>query len=112
MNFFFSQAMASNNTLSQDNPYFLLIIFSIFIILFYIFSIIPHQKKNKIHIKLIKSLKIGDEVLINTGFVGKILSIGNDGYIAILLNDSTKIIIKNDLIINILPKGIMKKLFS
>ncbi len=56
--------------------YLTIIFLSIFIIIFYITIIYPQQQKKKHYIKMIKSLKINDKIIVN-GIVGTIIKFIN-----------------------------------
>lgn len=56
----------------------------------YFVLIRPQQKQQKQHQDLINSLKKGDDVLLNSGIVGKILSI-EDRYVILEVLDKNKL---------------------
>lgn len=109
MNFFISYAEASEN-LSQNNPYSFVIMLIIFCLIFYLIILRPQQKRVKEHKKLMSSISKNDEVQTTSGIIGKITKVHQNGYLTMLINESTEIIIKKDFIANILPKGTMKSL--
>lgn len=116
MNIFVNNAWANTNSVSQGNPYSLVIMLIVFAIIFYFMIFRPQQKRNKHHKELINSISKGDEILTNGGLVGRVIRIASTGYIFILLNEKNhniathEILIKRDCITAILPKGTMKAL--
>lgn len=107
---FFSEAIASTDNFSKNNPYPLIIMIVIFILIFYFMIFRPQQKRLKEHRKLIDSISNGDEVLTTSGFIGKIIEIKENGYVIISLNDNNRAILKKDFIAVILPKGTIKSM--
>ena len=54
-----------------------------------------------------------DDVVIHphqVQVVGRVNKVGENGYIAIALNDTTEVVIKRDFVAAVLPKGTMKAL--
>ena len=64
-----ADAAAQPNMLMQFGP-FVLIMFA-----FYFLMIRPQQKKMKAHQAMLASLKVGDRVILASGFAGKITKI-------------------------------------
>lgn len=109
MNFFISYAEAAEG-LSQNNPYSFMIMLVTFGLIFYLIILRPQQKRVKEHKKLMNSISKNDEVQTTSGIIGKITKVHQNGYLTMLINESTEIIIKKDFVANILPKGTMKSL--
>lgn len=111
---FVNGAWASTNSSNQGNPYSLVIMLIIFILIFYFTIFRPQQKRNKNHKRLLNSLSKGDEILTSGGLVGRITKVADSGYILIILNEknsiSNEVLVKRDCIITILPKGTIKSL--
>ncbi|MCV2499780.1 MAG: preprotein translocase subunit YajC [Candidatus Lightella neohaematopini] len=95
----------SNYSQSSGNPYSILLMLFIFVLIFYFMIIRPQQKRIKSHKVLINSLKNGDEIMTSGGLIGMVLEKTNNGYALLLLVDNNKVIIKLDYISIILPKG-------
>jgi len=66
---FISEALANN---MNTQPTFLgsMMPLLIFVIIFYLFLIRPHQKKTKEHGEKVKGLKSGDKVITGGGIIG------------------------------------------
>lgn len=110
MNLFISNAMASIDNSTQNNPYSLIIMLVIFGFIFYLMILRPQQKKAKEHKKLMDSISKGDEVQTTSGLIGRVIKITKTGYLVILLNEKTEVLVKREFVSNILPKGTMKAL--
>lgn len=110
MDFFISKAIANSNSFTQKNSYPLIIMLLVFGVIFYFMIFRPQQKRVKEHKKLIDSISKGDEVLMSSGIIGKVMKIKENGYIILLLNNSNEIIIKRDFIAAVLPKGTIKSI--
>lgn len=116
MNVIANSAWANTNTVSQSNPYSLVIMLIIFAVIFYFMIFRPQQKRNKNHRELLDSISKGDEIVTNGGLVGRVVRITTTGYIFILLNEKNndiathEVLVKRDCITAILPKGTMKAL--
>ncbi|MCV2502327.1 MAG: preprotein translocase subunit YajC [Candidatus Lightella neohaematopini] len=95
----------SNYSQSSSNPYSILLMLFIFVLIFYFMIIRPQQKRIKSHKILINSIKNGDEIMTSGGLIGIVLEKTNNGYALLLLVDNNKVIIKLDYISIILPKG-------
>ncbi|MCV2525004.1 MAG: preprotein translocase subunit YajC [Candidatus Lightella neohaematopini] len=95
----------SNYSQSSSNPYSILLMLFIFVLIFYFMIIRPQQKRIKSHKILINSVKSGDEIMTSGGLIGIVLEKTNNGYALLLLTDNNKVIIKLDYISIILPKG-------
>lgn len=96
----------SNSELSSFGPFLL---FPLLFFLMYFLLIRPQTKRMNEHKKLISDLKVGDEVTIQGGIIGKVVKILDD-FVVLSLNVNVEIIIKKDAIVNALPKGFIKQI--
>ncbi len=110
MSFFISDAAAATGAPAQSSPLSLVLMLVVFGLIFYFMILRPQQKRTKEHKKLMDAISKGDEVLTNGGLVGRVNKVGENGYIAIALNDTTEVVIKRDFVAAVLPKGTMKAL--
>ncbi|WWP02316.1 MAG: preprotein translocase subunit YajC [Candidatus Dasytiphilus stammeri] len=101
---------ATNHQPIHGNPYSLIIMLGIFGIIFYSMIWTPQKKTANEHKKMIESIVKGDEIMTTGGIVGEVTKVIETGYIIIMLNETTKILIKRDFVSAILPKGTMKAL--
>ncbi|KYP97368.1 preprotein translocase subunit YajC [Sodalis-like endosymbiont of Proechinophthirus fluctus] len=110
MSFFVFDAVAATGDSSQSSPYSLVVMLVVFILIFYFMILRPQQKRAKMHKELINSISKGDEILMTSGLVGRVVKIADTGYISIALNDTNEVVIKRDFVAAVLPKGTMKAL--
>jgi preprotein translocase subunit YajC len=74
---------------------------------FYFILIRPHNKRMKEHKSLVASLKKGDEVVTNGGFLGRLTEVG-DHFVTLELTENVEVKLQRDAIAVVLPKGTMK----
>ena len=55
----------------------------------YLLIIRPQQKQKKEHQRMLESLKVNDKVIMNSGIIGKIVTIKDDKNIIVLRVDET-----------------------
>ena len=84
----------------------LLLLVGMFVI-FYFLLIRPQQKRAKEHKSLVASLKKGDEVITNSGFLGKLIEIG-EHFVTIELAENVEVKLQRQAIAVVLPKGTLK----
>lgn len=75
-------------------------------VLFYFMLIRPQQKKMKEHRNLIESLAVGDEVVTNSGMMGKIVEM--DDTTVVIAFGGSKIQFQRQSVQTILPQGTVK----
>jgi len=105
VNTFIPHIQAYHNELYQNNSYSLIFFFIVLFLIFYFIIIRPQQVKTKKHIDFINSISTGDEIITTSGLVGKIITIRKDGYVFLALNNDTKVLIKLNYIVALVPKG-------
>lgn len=110
MNFFIENAYAAVNQSLEGNSYSLIFMVVIFILIFYFMLFRPQQKKDKEHKNLMNSISSGDEVMTNSGFLGRVKKVTKNGYILLQLNNEIEVFIKKDFIVSLLPKGTLESL--
>ncbi len=66
--------------------------------------ILPQTKRNNNHIKLLSSIKKGDEVQLTCGIIGTINSI-YDQFVKLEINSGTYLTVDKSALVKILPKG-------
>ncbi len=85
------------------------IIFPFLFALMYFLLIRPQSKKIKEHKLLIESIKINDEIIIQSGLVGKIKKI-SDHFLILSVDDGVDIVVQKESVLSILPKGTIKNI--
>lgn len=103
-----SDAWAANSTASGDSVYSLMMVAMIFA-LFYFMIIRPQTQKTKAQRNLIAALKKGDEVLLSSGMLGKIIAI-DEQYIKVNLAEGCDVLMQLQAVSAILPKGTVKSI--
>ena len=83
--------------------------FIIIFVLFYFMLIRPQMKQAKEHRALLDSLKTGDEVISNSGILGRITKL-NTQFIIIEVASNVEIKIQKQAIQTLLPKGTIKSI--
>jgi preprotein translocase subunit YajC len=83
--------------------------FIIIFVLFYFMLIRPQMKQAKEHKTLLEALKAGDEIVSNSGILGKIVKINNQ-FATIELAKNVEVKIQKQTIQTLLPKGTIKSI--
>ncbi len=100
---------ANQNTNDLTNGLSSILLFIGLFVLMYLVIIRPQTKKAKEHKTLLDTIKINDEIVTNSGILGKILKI-TDQFIIIEIQDKISIIIKKEFISTLMPKGTIKNI--
>jgi preprotein translocase subunit YajC len=83
--------------------------FIIIFVLFYFMLIRPQMKQAKEHKTLLEALKAGDEIISNSGMLGKITKI-NSQFATIEVARDVEVKIQKQTIQTLLPKGTIKSI--
>jgi preprotein translocase subunit YajC len=83
--------------------------FIIIFVLFYFMLIRPQMKQAKEHKVLLESLKAGDEIVSNSGILGKITKLNNQ-FATIEIDKNVEIKLQKQTIQALLPKGTIKSI--
>ncbi len=87
----------------------LIIILGLFFLVSYFIIWRPQSKRAKEHRELLSKLGKGDEVITNSGIVGRISKIADgDNIVMLEIADNVEIRIQKAAIATVLPKGTMK----
>lgn len=79
-----------------------------FIVLWFL-MIRPQMKRAKEHKNMVAALAKGDEVVTGGGIAGRITQVG-DGYMHLEVADNVTIVVQNQSVTMVLPKGTLKTL--
>ncbi|UNM96596.1 preprotein translocase subunit YajC [Ignatzschineria rhizosphaerae] len=85
-----------------------LILFGGMFVVMYFLMIRPQQKRAKAHRDLIGSLKVGDEILLSSGFVARIRAL-DENYVSAEIAPNVVIKAQRQAINSLLPKGTYKE---
>ena len=83
--------------------------FIIIFVLFYFMLIRPQMKQAKEHKALLEALKAGDEIVSNSGILGRITKL-NDQFATIEISTDVEVKIQKHTIHTLLPKGTIKSI--
>lgn len=109
MSFFIAEAAAQAQSAPppQGGGMFqILMLVGLFAIMYFIL-IRPQRKRQKEHQQLVESLTKGDEVVMTSGMVGKIIDVA-DGYITLDVGNDVKLKFQRVAVHAVLPKGTIK----
>jgi len=112
MSFFIASAMAQAQTAPapQGNPMITLLMFGGMFLFMYLLIIRPQRKRQKEHQNLVAALAKGDEVIMTSGMLGKILKV-DDNYVVIETgNNNVELKFQKVAVHAVLPKGTIKSI--
>ncbi|MAZ69932.1 preprotein translocase subunit YajC [Porticoccus sp.] len=92
---------------SEPNPIFTLLMFGGLFLFMYFLIIRPQRKRQKEHRELTGSLGKGDEVVMNSGLLGKITKLDDD-YMTIQVANNVELKFQRAAVHAVLPKGTIK----
>ncbi len=78
-------------------------------VMFYFIAIRPQRKRQKEHTDLVANLAKGDEVVTNSGILGKIIKL-EDNYLVLQVADNVELKFQKVAVHAILPKGTLKSI--
>lgn len=109
MTFLISEAFAAVEApVTTQNSISNFILLSVLCVLFiYFFMWRPQNKRIKAHQSMMNDLQIGDEIMTNGGFLGKVTQIENS-IVSLSIAENTIVKVQKTAISNILPKGTIK----
>jgi len=101
--------MATAAPASQEpNPLYTLLMFVGLFLFMYFLIIRPQRKRQKEHKELTNSLGKGDEVVMNSGMLGKITKLEDD-YIVVEAANNVELKFQRAAVHAVLPKGTIKQ---
>lgn len=110
MSFFISSAMAQAQTAPapQGNPMTLLMFGGMFLFM-YLLIIRPQRKRQKEHQNLVAALAKGDEVIMTSGMLGKIVKV-DENYVVLETGNNIELKFQKVAVHAVLPKGTIKSI--
>ncbi|UZJ45516.1 preprotein translocase subunit YajC [Marinimicrobium sp. C6131] len=109
MDFFIPAAMAQDAAQPQGNPMVTLLMFVGLFVFMYLFIIRPQRKRQKEHQNLVSALSKGDEVVMTSGLLGKIVKV-DDNYIVLETGENIEQKFQKVAVHAVLPKGTIKSI--
>ena len=93
----------------EANPMITLLMFAGLFVVMYFLIIRPQRKRQKDHQQLVTALAKGDEVVMTSGILGKIIKLEGD-YIELEVNDNVNLKFQKVAVHAVLPKGTIKSI--
>lgn len=110
MSFFIPAALAQSEAPApQANPLITLLMFGGLFVFMYFFMIRPQRKRQKEHQQLVSGLSKGDEVVMNSGMLGKIVQV-DENYLILETGNSVELKFQKAAVHAVLPKGTIKSI--
>lgn len=110
MSLFISQAHAQAATAQPAGGDLFQIAFLVgLFLLFYFIAIRPQRKRQKEHAALVAGLAKGDEVVTNSGILGKVIKIEDD-FVVLKVADNVELKFQKMVVHAVLPKGTLKSI--
>tara|TARA_R110000787_G_scaffold4365_9_gene16852 strand:+ start:5875 stop:6207 length:333 start_codon:yes stop_codon:yes gene_type:complete len=108
MSLFISSALAAPAAApGEPNPMITIVMFGGLFLFMYLMIIRPQRKRQKEHRELVSSLSKGDEIVTNSGILGKISKIDGD-YVVLEVSDKIELKFQRAAVHAVLPKGTIK----
>ena len=101
--------MAQAAPTQEANPMVTLLMFAGLFVFMYFLIIRPQRKRQKEHRELVSTLGKGDEVVMNSGLLGKIIKLDDD-YIELEVNNNVNLKFQKAAVHAVLPKGTIKSI--
>ncbi|MDG1663557.1 MAG: preprotein translocase subunit YajC [Pseudomonadales bacterium] len=107
MSFFISNAYAQGGPQPSGSPMVSLIFMLGLFIFFWFIIIRPQRKRQKEHEQLVNNVSKGDEVVMTSGLLGKVIKIDGD-YLVVQAADGVELKFQKVAVHAVLPKGTLK----
>jgi preprotein translocase subunit YajC len=108
MSFLISSALAAPAPPpGEPNPMITIVMFGGLFLFMYMMIIRPQRKRQKEHRELVTNLTKGDEIVTNSGILGKIEKIDEE-YILVEVSDKVELKFQRSAVHAVLPKGTIK----
>ena len=110
MEFLIPAAMAQTQSTGPANdPMVTLVMFGGLFALMYLFIIRPQRKRQKEHQDLVSGLSKGDEVVLNSGLLGKLIKV-DENYVVVDTGNNNELKFQKVAVHAVLPKGTLKSI--
>lgn len=108
MSFFVSSAYAQSGAAPQgSDPMVTLLLIGGMFLFMYLFIIRPQRKRQKEHTALVSALSKGDEVVLTSGMLGKVIKV-DDNYVVLETGNGIELKFQKVAVHAVLPKGTLK----
>jgi preprotein translocase subunit YajC len=110
MSFFIPAAVAQSQAPAPEaNPLITLVMFGGLFVFMYLFIIRPQRKRQKDHETLTGSIGKGDEVVMSSGMLGKVIKV-DDNYLVLETGNDIELKFQKTAVHAVLPKGTIKSI--
>lgn len=111
MSFFISSALAQQAPAAaqQASPWSFWIMMGLMFLFMYLFIIRPQRKRQKEHQNLVSALAKGDEVIMTSGMLGKVVKV-DDNYVVLETGNNIELKFQKVAVHAVLPKGTIKSI--
>jgi len=109
MSFFVSSAYAQAAPAPQSDPMITLLLIGGMFLFMYLFIIRPQRKRQKEHAALVSALSKGDEVVLTSGMLGKVIKV-DENYVVIETGNGIELKFQKVAVHAVLPKGTIKSI--
>ncbi len=113
MSFFIAEAVAQTGTTAapqaQGAGMMNLVLIGGLFLFMYFMIIRPQRKRQKDHQELCNAISKGDEVVLNSGLLGKVTDV-DESYVSIKANDNVELKFQKSAVHAVLPKGTLKSI--
>lgn len=96
-------------TTPQNDPMVTLLLIGGMFLFMYLFIIRPQRKRQKDHTALVSALGKGDEVVLTSGMLGKIVKV-DDNYVVLETGNGIELKFQKIAVHAVLPKGTIKSI--
>lgn len=110
MSFFISEAYAqAAQPASTTSSIFQIVFLGGLFAVFYFLAIRPQRKRQKEHAEMVGNLAKGDEVVTNSGILGKVIKVEED-FVVLQVADNVELKFQKVSVHAVLPKGTLKSI--
>jgi len=109
MSFFIPEAMAQAESAPGTDPMITMLMFGGLFVFMYLFIIRPQRKRQKEHKELAESVSKGDEVVMNSGLLGKVVQV-DESYLVLDAGKGLEMKFQKVALHAVLPKGTIKQI--
>lgn len=107
MSFFISDAYAATATAKQGDGMYSMLMVGVIFALFYFMLIRPQNQRAKSQRQMLSALKVGDEVVLGGGIMGKVTHL-NEQHLKLSIAENCEISVQRQAVSSVLPKGTLK----
>ncbi len=112
MSFFIPQAMAEGPMgpgPGAAEPMITMGMMVVFFVMLYFFTIRPQRKRQKEHATILTQLAKGDEVVLNSGMLGRVVKV-DESYVVVNTGNNIELKFQKSAVMAMLPKGTLKSI--